>query len=157
MFFLLYCLDSRVHFDGLLPVDSDEETHPILVQDLSEEHHRTVGVYLGFLQEDHKYEVIFKIPMELLHGFLSTKMDGLCVQAPATNCTVKRMHSPGGEYLELVVGLEVRHGSYFEDNFTIQSEEEPSRFVHVKISAQILGSVGAFHFLIYMITRRMSI
>lgn len=59
-----------MHFteDGYIP--QLQEANPILVQVTGEEMSKTIGVYLGFLQEEHKYDVKFTIPLPLVEGFL---------------------------------------------------------------------------------------
>jgi len=47
-----------------------EEEHPILVQVIGDEKGHVLSVYLGFLQEAHKYVVKFGIPLEMCEGYL---------------------------------------------------------------------------------------
>lgn len=123
----------------MLPVNPDEETHPIVVQDMFEEHHKTIGVYLGFLQEDHKYEVRFKVALDSLVGFISAKMDRLVLKSEPEFCVIQETNFNDLKHMEVVAELQIRHVTNFEDKFTLQSESEPQRFIHVRIFAQILG------------------
>jgi len=66
----LFISDSRVHFDedGYIPVL--QEANPIQVQVVGEERSRTVALYLGFLQEEHRYALTATIPLEMCGDFL---------------------------------------------------------------------------------------
>jgi len=63
--------NSRVHFDedGYIPPQL-LENNPILVQVTGEERSKTIGVYLGFLQEEHMYEVKFHLPFTMTAEYL---------------------------------------------------------------------------------------
>ncbi|CAL8113241.1 unnamed protein product [Orchesella dallaii] len=148
--------NSRVHFDedGFIP---PIEENPVVVKVIGEEQSRTVGVYLGFLQEEHKYEIRFSLPMDLCHGYLlpsaSSTGDGVSVEIykKPTACTIQTLEWSKGKVapenglpttrLQISIELQLANHSMpiFEDKFTIRSDAIPDRFVHISISAKIMG------------------
>lgn len=133
--------NSRVHFDEAEIVKQEEQGQPILVEDIYEDSERkTIGVYLGFLQEAHKYEVRFKIPLESLTGFVHSRAESIVLSAPPSHGQMKTMNwLPDPSNLEIFLELGITEPITFDDKFTICSDAQPSRFVQVKLWAQVLG------------------
>lgn len=130
----------------------------MVVKIIGEEQSRTVGVYLGFLQEEHKYEIKFGIPMDLCRGYLlpssSTSMEGLKIEIykKPVICNVQKVEwsndkvtsqngvsSPSRLQISIELQLSNHPMPIFEDKLTIRSDAAPDRFVHVSISAKIMG------------------
>lgn len=151
--------DSRVHFDedGFIP---PLEENPVVVKVIGEEQSRTVGVYLGFLQEEHKYEIKFCIPMDLCQEYLLPNETSLPLEE-ATNvevykkpvsCNIQKLEwckvfsSNGSPPHRLQVSIDLQLSNHsmpiFEDKFTIRSDAVPDRFVHISISAKIMGKTN---------------
>lgn len=148
--------DSRVHFDedGFIP---PFEENPVVVKVIGEEQSRTVGVYLGFLQEEHKYEIKFCIPIDLCQEYLlpgsTASVEGINLEVykKPVICSIQKlewckMMSPNGvssPTYRLQISMELQLSNHsmpiFEDKFTVRSDAVPDRFVHFSISAKIMG------------------
>ncbi|CAG7829414.1 unnamed protein product [Allacma fusca] len=139
--------NSRVHFGDFEDVDtslfSSPENQPILVAPLKEELNKTLCAYFGFLQEAHRYEVKFGIPIDEIKSYVVAKDEKLEVKTQPSNSRLVRMtweeHETIGLVLQMVMELEVQNAMSFEDNFIIYSESIPNRFINVRIAAQVLG------------------
>ena len=146
---LIHVADSRVHFGDFEDVDTSllptSENKPLLAETVEEELQKTLRAYFGLLQEAHRYQVKFGIPMEEIKTYVMGRDDKLEVKTQPGSCRLLGMswtddeNVPGGLMLQLVMEIEIRSGISFEDEFTIRSGALPNRSIHVRIAAQVLG------------------
>ena len=149
---LVHITDSRVHFGDFEDVDTSLlptlETKPLLAETVDEQLQKTLRAYFGLLQEAHRYQVKFGIPMEEIKTYIMGRDDKLEVKTQPGSCRLVGMswtddeNVPGGLMLQIVMEIEIRSGISFEDEFTIRSGALPNRSIHVRIAAQVLGKLN---------------
>jgi len=139
--------NSRVHFGDFEDTDTSllatYENKPLLVESVREEVHKTLSVYLGFLQEAHRYDVRFGIPFEEIKLYCNARDEKLAVLEEPSNSRLTKMvwenQDNVGKILLLSLELEVTDGITFEDKLTLHSESVLNRYIHINVVAQVLG------------------